>query len=131
MTTATPIRNIEDYRGPIEEALRYADDSHTFDDIRDMVESGRLQFWPGDKSVIISEIIEYPRYKVLHFFLAGGGSLAELQRMTPLIEEWGHTQGCRKASLTGRKGWERTFILRDGWRHTLSVFEKSLDVERG
>lgn len=94
-----------------------------------MVGSGRLQFWPGRSSVIITEIIEYPRYKVLNFFLAGGGSLAELQAMTPLIEEWGRLNGCKKATLVGRKGWERTFISRDGWRKTLSVFEKPLSGE--
>lgn len=123
------IPTLEEYRGAINDALRYADDSHTFEDIRDMVASGRLQFWPGKDSVIITEILEYPRYKVLHFFLAGGGSLAELQRMTPLVEEWGRTQGCKKASLIGRKGWERTFITRDGWVQTHSVFEKPLSGE--
>lgn len=123
------IPTLEEYRGAINDALRYAYDSHTFEDIRDMVASGRLQFWPGKDSVIITEILEYPRYKVLHFFLAGGGSLAELQRMTPLVEEWGRTQGCKKASLVGRKGWERTFITRDGWVQTHSVFEKPLSGE--
>lgn len=115
------------YRDYIERALKHADGSHTFDDVRDLVESGRLQFWPGPSSVVITEIIEYPRYKVLNFFLAGG-NLVELEAMYPKIEEWGRSVGCDRAALTGRKGWERSFLTqKEGWQPRLEVFEKKFN----
>lgn len=126
----TAPRDIDDYRASIEEALVYADHSHTFEDVRDMVHAGRLQFWPGAHSVIITEILDYPRYKALNYFLAGGGSLAEMEAMTPGIEAWARSMGCDRAVMTGRLGWERTFITRDGWRQKpLAVYEKTLSVE--
>lgn len=124
---------IEGFRRYIEEALQYAGGTHTFEDVRAAVADGRMQLWPGVHSVVITEIITYPQYKALNFFLAGGerNSLAEFEAMEPLINAWGHAQGCRVACFTGRRGWERTFLSRTGWRSSLVVLEKSLDGEEG
>lgn len=111
----------------IEAALAYAGHSHTFDDVAEMIESGRAQLWPGPHSAIVTEIIEYPQHRAVNFWLAGG-NLAELEVMTPVILAWARDEkGCKRAGFTGRKGWERTFLARDGWQPKLVVFEKSLD----
>lgn len=117
--------DISAYRQYIEAALAYAGGTHTFDDIRELVEQGRLQFWPGVHSAVVTEIIEYPRARALNIFLAGG-NLAEIEAMAPGILEWGKAQGCSSAVFTGRKGWERTFLTRTGWAPQLVVFEKKL-----
>lgn len=118
--------DISAYRPYIEAALEYAGHSHTFDDVCELVASGKAQFWPGPHSAIVTEIVAEPRHTVLHFFLAGG-NMAELEAMTPLVLQWGRDRGCTKASLIGRKGWERTFLTRTGWRSGLVVLEKHLD----
>lgn len=118
---------IENYRGQIEAALAYSDDSHSFDDIVRGVENGDMQYWPGAHSVIITEICVVPRYKYMNIFLAGG-ILTEIEQMAPGIEEWGRRQGCDRMILTGRKGWERTFLKREGWKKKLVVCEKKFDV---
>jgi hypothetical protein len=120
------VPDIHAHRRYIEEALRYAGGTHTFDDIVDGVAAGTLQFWPGRTSAIVTEILETPRKKILHFFLAGG-TLAELETMLPEIVAWGKAQGCTVTTLVGRKGWERTFITRQGWKPTLVVFEGPID----
>lgn len=118
--------DIQQARQYIEGALVYAKGSHTFDDVVAEVEAGGLQFWPGIGSAILTEIIEYPQYRVLNFFLAGGNR-AELEAMYPLIEAWGRTQGCTRAAMLGRKGWERTFLTqKEGWTQTLVAYEKVL-----
>jgi hypothetical protein len=89
----------------------------------ELVAAGRLQFWPGERSCIVTELIEYPKYTQLHFFLAGG-RLEELMAMVPLVEEWGKSRGCTRASLIGRRGWERTFLVRSGWKQDLVLLEK-------
>ena len=116
-------RDINACRQYIEAALEYADGSHSFEDICELVVKGGLQFWPGPNSVIITEIIEYPKFRVLNFFLAGG-NLSELEVMYPAVEAWGQAQGCSRAVFTGRKGWERTFLARKDWLPTLVVYEK-------
>lgn len=120
--------DISAYRRYIEDALEYAGRSHTFDDVVAAVASGAAQFWPGPSSVIITEIIREPQKTRLHFWLAGG-TLPELEQMTPVILDWGRAHGCDAATLTGRKGWERTFLSRTGWTSTLVVLEKDLTDE--
>jgi hypothetical protein len=87
---------------------------HTLADVQKAIDEGRAIFWPGVNSAIITEIIEYPQQRTLHFWLAGG-NLAELEAMYPLIEAWGREQGCTAATTVGRPGWERTFLKREGW----------------
>lgn len=105
---------LERFRPHIEAALSYAGESHRYEDVAEMVSAGRAMFWPGPDSVIITETIEHPRSRVLHFFLAGG-RLPELRAMTPLILDWGRSQGCTHASLLGRRGWQRSFLAHQGW----------------
>lgn len=117
---------IADFRPQIEAALAYAGGSHTFDDIAAGVRQGKMQFWPGVASAIVTEIVEYPRHRELFFFLAGG-NLEELEAMTPGILEWGKTQGCAHAAFIGRRGWAKTFLSRTGWSdQKLAVFTKAL-----
>lgn len=118
----------------IEAALKYADGSHTYQDVCDAVAAGKMMYWPGPSSVVITEIIESPRQRTLNFFLAGGanGALAQLEAMVPTILEWGRSQGCTKAIFTGRPGWEKTFLSRTGWSPAkLVVFEKQIDGQEG
>lgn len=120
------MRQITAYRRQIEAALEYADGSHVFDDVVRQVETGALQFWPGPTSVIVTEILEHPQRRTLNFFLASG-SLQELERMTPVVLEWGKSKGCTRAVMLGRKGWERSFLTRTGWSiPPLVVLEKDL-----
>lgn len=120
---------LADYRQQIEDALVYSGRSHTYADVAAMVGAGSAQAWFGPRSVIITEIVIEPQHKTLHFFLAGGHG-GELEAMYPLIEEWGREHGCQHATLVGRKGWERTFLKRQGWEnHGLVVLDKSLDGE--
>lgn len=120
------------HKSEIEAALSHAEGSHTFEDIQAAVEAGSLQYWPGPRSVIITEIQQYPRKRSLHFFLAGG-VMAELEAMYPLVEHWGKLQGCTMCSMTGRKGWEKSFLTRkEGWSPLAVVFMKDLqDVSQG
>lgn len=117
--------DIQGYEKQITRALEYAANTYTFDDVCKAVSESRLQFWPGPNSVIITEILEYPQYRTLNYFLAGG-NLAELAAMLPGVEEWGRTQNCTRAIFTGRKGWERTFLVEKGYAPELVVFGKTL-----
>ena len=128
--TAIMASVVQNYRPQIRAALRYAcgtdgRPTHTVDDVIEMVETDLAQCWPGPRSVIITEVIDRPRRRVLHFFLAGG-VMRELEAMTPLILEWGVTQGCDSASLIGRKGWERSFLARTGWSRNDSILMEKM-----
>lgn len=113
-------------RPHIERALSYSDDTHLYDDVAEMVSADRAVLWSGPDSVIVTETILDPRRKSLHFFLAAG-QMAELEIMTPHILEFGRMEGCTKATLIGRKGWQRSFLSRTGWSPSpLVMMEKTL-----
>lgn len=52
---------IEDYKTLIEQALEHSGGTHGFEDIVEGVDRGRYQFWPGIRSVIITELLAFPR----------------------------------------------------------------------
>lgn len=112
-------------RNWIEDALQYAGGTHDFKDIAAGVLSDRFQLWPNKNSVVVTEIVVYPKLKDLHYFLAGG-NLDELQQMRPIIEKWGKSVGCTRVSLAGRRGWERTFLKDEGYRPQWFVLSKEL-----
>ena len=112
-------------RHHVEAALEYSGGTHNFDDVAEMVEQNRLQLWPAKDSVVLTEIIVYPRLKNLHYFLAGG-DLDELSRMRPLIESWGKSIGCTRVTLAGRRGWSETFLKDEGYRPKWAVLAKEL-----
>ena len=116
---------IDRYQKQIEAALHFADDSHSFSDIKTAVENGTLQFFPGLSSVVITEIISFPRYKALNLFLAGGNA-AELHAMLEEIENFARHVGVDRITFTGRKGWTRSFMVGEGYTETAVTMQKKL-----
>jgi hypothetical protein len=117
--------HLQRLRHHVEAALEYSGGTHYFDDVAEMVLDNRLQLWPAKNSVILTEIIVYPRLKNMHVFLAGG-DLDEISRMQPLIESWGKSIGCTRVTLAGRKGWAKTFLKDEGYSPQWAVLAKEL-----
>jgi hypothetical protein len=107
------VDDLDRHRHHIEAALEYAQHSHTFDDVVAMVLHGHLRLWSLPNSVMLTEIITYPRYKVYHIFL-GGGDLQEILAMHPQVEQAAREAGCVRLSVTGRQGWAKP-LKAHGW----------------
>ena len=117
--------DIERLRPEIEKALKYSLNTHTFDDVVELVQQARMQLWPGKSSVIVTEIVLHPQQKCLNYFLAAG-EMDELALMTPMIESWGKGLGCTRVTLAGRKGWQRTFLAKTGYTPQWWIMSKEL-----
>lgn len=109
----------------LDRALAYAEGTHTQADIEAAVATGDMQRWDGDHSVIVTEVRQAPRRRILNFFLAEG-NLVELRTMVPPILAWGKEHGCTSASMVGRFGWQRTWLVTDGWKAAAVVMERDL-----
>ena len=108
----------------IEDALEYSGGTHTFDDVAEGILNGHMQLWPTDRGCAVTEIVVYPKKKVLHVFLAAG----EMDQLIDMIESasiWGRTQGCTSMTTSGRKGWKRV-LSGEGWKEVMVVMEKEL-----
>jgi hypothetical protein len=115
--------DLETYRPQIEAALSYGSGTLTCDDLLALVAKGECQSWVNGDSVMVTEVITYPRAKHLHVFVAGG-NLAELEVLSRAVEAWAKGLGCTHATLIGREGWERTFLGRTGWTKKAVLMER-------
>jgi hypothetical protein len=100
----------------LEPALEY-DNTYNIQDVADCISDGSMQLWPTNNSAVVTQVQNFPRMKVLHIFLAGG-NLEELETLTPHIQKFAEDMGCRKITLTGRKGWSRTFVTKFNMKPT-------------
>lgn len=125
------VKDLSRFRAGIESALLYGGQTHRFEDIQAAVESGQMVAWPGERSVVITEIVLNPNgRKDLHLFLAAGNE-KELKDLHALILDWGRTEGCERATIIGRHGWSRSWLTKDlGWMPTLTVFEKPIEAQK-
>tara|TARA_B100000900_G_C20095469_1_gene519810 strand:+ start:139 stop:519 length:381 start_codon:yes stop_codon:yes gene_type:complete len=95
------------YRFLIESALDFSGDTHDYADIVAGVKNMTMFFWPAEKSCLVTEIVQYPKKRALHVFLAAG-DLSEIKGMEPSLQEFAKNLKCDAISLTGRNGWKRT-----------------------
>jgi len=114
--------DILDYKDKIEAALKYSGGTHLFEDVADAVLEGRMQMWVCNSSIAITEIINYPRKRVLHVFI-GSGKREDLFEMLDSAWEWGQSMGCTSMTLAGRKGWTK-LMKKYGFKPTLYVMQK-------
>tara|TARA_R110000737_G_scaffold74496_1_gene103588 strand:+ start:240 stop:647 length:408 start_codon:yes stop_codon:yes gene_type:complete len=100
----TPLEAMLPYRKMLVEALNHSGGSHTFQNIVDAVQNEVMQFWPMEKSCLVTEVINYPNLKTLHIFLAGG-DLEEIKTIDSTLEFLCQEIGADYISLSGRRGW--------------------------
>ena len=115
---------IERCRPWIQAALDVGGNTHNVEHIGDAIRDQRMQFWAAEDACIVTEILEFPNYKNIHVFLAGG-SLERIMHMRPDIERFGKYVGCKHLTINGRKGWAKT--LKDfGYVSDLQTVSKEL-----
>jgi hypothetical protein len=108
----------------IKRALKYSGGTHTPEDVFDAITSGGAQLWCGAASVIVTQIVVYPRLKACRIWLAGGDMAELTETMLPDVEAWAKAKGCKRMQVVGRKGWAR--VLRD-YREPSVVLEKEIE----
>ena len=89
-------------------ALEYGGNTHGEEDVLTGINERKYQLWPGHRSAVVTEVIQYPRLKAVRIWLAGG-DLQELMGMERAISAWAKDIGASRIEIGGgRPGWERT-----------------------
>jgi hypothetical protein len=114
----------DEKRARLERALHQGGDTHSVADVVAMCKDGRAQFWSRDDGVIITEINEYPRCKMVHFWLVAG-ELHDCLALDVEVSRWATGRGCTQATAMGRPGWARAAAA-NGWRLWYPNFIKDL-----
>lgn len=117
--------DLERCRPWIEAALEYTGGTHEFDDVVKNIAQGTMQLWPSPRGCIVTEIVVYPRKKVLNVFLAGG-ELDQILEMDHDVKAWAKANGCTAATMAGRMGWKKPLIPLN-WKLQQVCFMKEFD----
>jgi hypothetical protein len=111
-------------REALERALDYAGRTHEWPDVVAMLLDGRAQFWQRGAGVIVTELQDAPRRRVVNYWLVAG-RLPDVLQMQPEIDTWAVQQGATHAIARGRAGWTRV-LPRYGWKAVAIDFAKEL-----
>ncbi|MBX7249340.1 MAG: hypothetical protein K1X35_09910 [Caulobacteraceae bacterium] len=82
------------------------DGTHALEDVWAGVARGEFHFWPGLRSAAVGELVEHPRRRDYHVWLAGG-DLGELKTMEASASAFARALGCHRITIHGRPGWAR------------------------
>lgn len=96
----------------------------TIEDVERLIRDCVYQFWPGKRAAAITQIVPFPRTKVLIVRMAGG-DLDELIEMEKEFCKFARANGCSKIMGEGRKGWGRV-CERMGYRFGYLMMAKDL-----
>jgi len=107
----------------IERALKYQD-THNLEDVQRELWRQKAQLWCGEKSVIVTEINDYPTGKRARIWLAAGEMDELVDDMLPDVEAWAKGGGCVSITIVGRKGWLRK--LKDNYEQNYVTLERKL-----
>ena len=124
MNDMSHISEIDRCQPWIEAALEYSGGTHSLSDVIHGITSGKMQLWPAPKGCIVTEIVVYPRKKMLNVFL-GGGELDQLLDMHKDVIAWSKAQGCEAITITGRFGWKKP-LKAHGWKPMHASFIKEI-----
>ena len=110
-----------------EKALAQGGGTHALNDVLDRVRENRACCWTNGDSVVVTEILVFPRLRAVNYWIIAG-KLQECAALQPDIDAWAISEGCSVATATGRMGWLRLSEtpLGAGWKPAGVKFTKSL-----
>jgi hypothetical protein len=109
----------------LKKALAVGGNTHEPEDVAAAVERGEMQAWVNGDSLVITEVVHYPRVSVVNIVIAVG-KLSEVMALQPAIEGFAREHKCQALRMEGRKGWERV-LPHHGWKPDNKViFERTL-----
>lgn len=112
------------YRDLLEMALHRSGGTHTYEDVLQSISVGDMFFWPASKSCLVTEIVQYPRLRALHVFLAAG-DLVEIKDMESSLISFAKSLKCSALSMSGRKGWTKA-LKEMNWEEAHTTLVKQI-----
>lgn len=102
----------------------------TIEDVEAEIAAGTMHFWPGNNAAAVTQIVPYPRCKVLAVFAVGGRkgkALRELVReIEPALCRFAAAAGCTKIMGCGMNPNWRPICEGMGYAHLWTVMSKDL-----
>ena len=115
----------DEFRRRLARALEVGGNAYGPEDIAAAVGEGRMQSWVRNESLIVTELLQYPKASAVNIVIAVG-ALDDVMALQPDIEAFGREHAARVMRMEGRKGWAGV-LPAYGWKQDSKViFERSL-----
>ena len=88
-------------RKHLSDALKRAGDTHTVDDVIEMIENGDARLYKRKKSTVVTQEFDLPAARQLHFWLAGGDLDDLIQAEREIVED-AKERGINKVTIIGQ-----------------------------
>lgn len=120
----------ETAREYLQQAIRLNGGALTADDVYNAIASKDMQLWGvhnGDlKSVIVTEIINYPSRKRLNIVLIGGHEIEDWESIAEsTLCEFAKENMCDSLQIIGRRGWVKR-MAKYGYKEYATVVIKDI-----
>ena len=113
----------------MEKALQMGGDIHTLEDIGAALECGDMQSHSEGDTWVITQVVDYPKKRVLDIVYVVGSVEGALLTEKSLIE-WAKNMGVDRMTAIGREGWEQLLTDNPGWKKAGTLFVKELNHGR-
>ena len=113
----------------IETVLAMDGDLMTIHDMIDLARQGRMQIHSRDDAVVVTELMSFPRRKIVNGILAAG-NLRSILDMESDVERFARSEGADAIITHGRPGWGRVG-KKTGWQFHSMCFVKRLGKLNG
>jgi hypothetical protein len=112
------------------ETLEYADGKYNEQDIYDAIKANDMQLWvvyDNGKLLCycITQIIIFPRKKILSIPFVGGIQMFRWLHLLDLIKQFGREKGCDFAEGYAREGWTKA-LKSFGFKRSYSIIKAEL-----
>lgn len=111
----------------LEKALRLAGGTHSVADVIEAARMGRARVWEREDTIVVTEMINYPRKRVVRCWLCAGALDNVVALVRGDIEAWAREQGANSVEAIGRPGW-RDAAQAHGFKVTAHIYEKDLTL---
>tara|TARA_R110000868_G_scaffold248361_3_gene504903 strand:+ start:1520 stop:1888 length:369 start_codon:yes stop_codon:yes gene_type:complete len=105
-----------------EAVLRYGD-THEKEHVWSRIETGHAQFWALPNAAIVTEVHTYETGMRESRGWLAGGDIREITAFIPRLEDLARKAGCRRVTITGRRGWSRALT---GYKDLATIVVKEL-----
>ena len=99
--------------------------THNVEDLLDEVYNGKKQVFTCHDSVLFTQLVDFPRMRVLEFFVAVG-SMADMLDLERQATEFAVSVGATRIRAFARPGWARSRIRHGAWSPSTTVWHKDL-----
>lgn len=114
-------------RARIEKALEI-DGTHAWGDLVARFHDGRSQVFWNDHGAWVTDIIVYPRKRVLHVWIVAG-ELPEVMKVQTQVEAFARLEKCDYITAVARFGWKHV-ARQHGWQEHAMLIRHPVDPDR-